>query len=568
MEKLRRQVRIARRRLAVQRFLRIVPWCLFATLLIAAALVALDKYYPLGLESWAWPAIGVATGIVAAAAWVWLRGQSELDAAIEIDRRFALRERVSSTFALSAEQRETPIGQALIADAIRALERVEVAAGFRLSLNRAALLPLAPAALAFLLASFLNPTSETATATTELVEQKIHVKKATQVAQKKVSQQIEEAKKQNLKELTEQLGKLESGLEKLSKGDADRRDALVKLNDLNKELEQRREQLRGSDKVKEQLEQLKDLAKGPADRVAEALKDGDLKQAAKELQALQEQLQSGKLDGQAKADLAKQLEGMEQKLKAAAEQHRQKEDALKSQIAQKRAAGQTEQAEQLERQLAKLQQQRPQMEQLEQLAQKMGKCAECTKQGNNQEAASALAQMQGDLEQMAQQSAEADLLDEAMAEMADAKDAMACQDCDGRGCETCRNEGNNGSSRRGLQPGRGHVKADRPEEEIRTGLYDTRTRQQIGPGAVSVVGRVDGPNSKGRVEQEIQAQLEAARGSAADPLAETKLPRGYREHARTYFDVLREGEKGASAEAAQPTPLPPAEPSSDQPPAP
>ena len=560
MDQLRRQVRVARRRLAVQRFLRLAPWCLFVTLLVAAALVAIDKFYPLGLANWVWPTIALGAGVLAAAAWVGLRGQSELDAAIEIDRRFELRERVSSTFALSVEQRESPMGQALVADALRALERVEVASGFRLSLNRTAFLPLAPAALAFLVASFLNPTSETATATTDLAEQKLHVKTATQVAQKKVSQKIAEAKKQNLKELTDQLGKLEAGLEKLSKGDDDRRDALVKLNDLNKELEQRREQLRGSDKVKEQLEQLKDLAKGPADRLAEALKDGDLKQAAKELQALQEQLQSGKLDGEAKADLAKQLEHMEQKLKAAAEQHRQREDALKSQIAQKRAAGQTEQAEQLERQLAKLQQQRPQMEQLEQLAQKMGKCAECTKQGNNEEAASAMAQMQGDLEQMAQQGAEAELLDEAMAQMAEAKDAMACPDCDGRGCENCRGE-REGQSRRGLQPGRGHVDADRPEDEIQTGLYDTRTRQQIGPGAVSVVGRVDGPNSKGRVEQEIQSQLEAARGGAADPLAETRLPRGYREHARTYFDVLRDGNKAEAEEGAPPK----ADGTSDQP---
>ena len=51
MEKLRRQVRIARRRLAMQQFLRAVPWFLFAALAVAALLVAVDKYYPLGLTS-------------------------------------------------------------------------------------------------------------------------------------------------------------------------------------------------------------------------------------------------------------------------------------------------------------------------------------------------------------------------------------------------------------------------------------------------------------------------------------------------------------------------------------
>ena len=75
-------------------------------------------------------------------------------------------------------------------------------------------------------------------------------------------------------------------------------------------------------------------------------------------------------------------------------------------------------------------------------------------------------------------------------------------------------------------------------------MYDTKVRQKVGRGAVSVTGQLDGPNAKGRVEQEIQSQFEAARSSAADPLADTKMPRGYREHARTYFDVLHEGDKG------------------------
>ena len=77
------------------------------------------------------------------------------------------------------------MGQALVHDAIRAIEGVDVAPGFRLSLSPTALLPFAPAAAAFLIAVFLNPVGETATATTELVAQKVQVKKATQVAQAK-----------------------------------------------------------------------------------------------------------------------------------------------------------------------------------------------------------------------------------------------------------------------------------------------------------------------------------------------------------------------------------------------
>lgn len=542
MEKLRRKVLIARRRLAMQRFLRALPWCLFATLLVAAVLITIDKYRPLGLQAWAWPALAAAVGAVMAGAWVWFKGQSEIDAAIEIDRRFGLHERVSSTYALSEDDRESPVGRALVDDALRAIDRVEVAEAFRLKLNRFAFLPVLPAVAAFLVAVFLNPTSETATATASISEQKVQVKKATEVAHQKAVERLKEAREKDMKELEEPLTKLEQGLKQMAKTDEDRQQAMVKMNDLKKELEQRREQLQGSDRLKDQLEQLKNLARGPADKLAGALRNGDMKQAAKELEALKEQLKDGKLDEESKKQLANQLEQMEQKMKAMAEKHRQMEEELKSQIAEKRAAGQTKEADELEKQLAKLAKQAPQMQQLEKMAQKLGQCAQCTKNGDGQAAAEALAQMQSELSEMAQQLAEAELLDEALDQLADAKDAMACKDCNGEGCAACRGRFGKQGNRPGNGLGRGQGEGDRPEEETRTGFYDTKVKQQIGRGAATMTDRVDGPNIKGRVEQEIQSQFESVRGGAADPLADTKLPRGYKEHARTYFDTLREGE--------------------------
>ncbi|HVU87710.1 MAG TPA: hypothetical protein VHD36_10345 [Pirellulales bacterium] len=542
MEKLRRQVRIARRRLALQRLLRVLPWCLFATLVVAALLVAIDKYYPLGLVPWAWPALAVAAGVAGAALLTWLHGQSELDAAIEIDRRFGLAERVSSAYALREADRDTAMGEALVADALRAIARVDVAPAFRLSLSRAALLPLLPAAAVFLLSVFLNPTGETATATTTLSEQKLEVKKAAEVAHKKIAERLKEAREQDLKEV-EALTKLEAGLKELAKGDEDRRQAMVKLNDLNKELAERREQLRGNERLQEQMQQLKNLAKGPADRLAEALKEGDLQEAARELAALQEKLKAGELDEQNLADLAQQLAAMEQKLKSAAEKQGEMAKELKRQIAEKRAAGQSQEAEQLEKKLARLEQRAPQMEKLSQLATKMGQCASCMKQGDKESAAAALAEMQAELSELAKGEAEGALLDDALDELADAKAGLSDAEAENEG-NPFGGGGRQRRERRGLEPGRGHLDADGPEGEIEGGLYDTKVRQKVGRGSVNVTGQLGGPNAKGRVEQEIQAQFQAARSSGADPLADTHMPRGYREHARTYFDVLREGDKG------------------------
>ena len=58
-----------------------------------------------------------------------------------------------------------------------------------------------------------------------------------------------------------------------------------------------------------------------------------------------------------------------------------------------------------------------------------------------------------------------------------------------------------------------------------------------------MTGTADGPNVKGKVQQEIQTQFESAKAQETDPLNGQQLPKGYREHAKKYFDALREGQK-------------------------
>ncbi len=58
-----------------------------------------------------------------------------------------------------------------------------------------------------------------------------------------------------------------------------------------------------------------------------------------------------------------------------------------------------------------------------------------------------------------------------------------------------------------------------------------------------VIGEVDGPNLKGEVREEIKAQLEAARVESSDPLTGQRLPNGYVEHTKRYFDSLRKGKR-------------------------
>ncbi|HEV3344074.1 MAG TPA: hypothetical protein VG125_27110, partial [Pirellulales bacterium] len=157
MDVLKQQVRRARRRLAFQRFLGVLSWSWFAWLLVAAVVVTVDKFKPLGVLEWVWPAVALGAGLLMAIVWSLVTRRSELEAAIEIDRRFGLKERVSSTYALDAGQLGSSAGRALVDDAVKRVERLHVADQFRVRLGRWSWLPLLPGVAVFLIALFLQP---------------------------------------------------------------------------------------------------------------------------------------------------------------------------------------------------------------------------------------------------------------------------------------------------------------------------------------------------------------------------------------------------------------------------
>ena len=62
-------------------------------------------------------ALGV--GLVAAIVWTLVSRRSVLDAAIELDLRFGLKERVSSSLSLSEDDLQSDAGRALVKDALK-----------------------------------------------------------------------------------------------------------------------------------------------------------------------------------------------------------------------------------------------------------------------------------------------------------------------------------------------------------------------------------------------------------------------------------------------------------------
>ncbi len=552
MDQLRQQVARARRRLVFEQFSHRLVWCLLGGLIIAAIAVAVPRVMTLAAlpanwdMTWFLGALGAA--FVAAATWTAVSRRTALDAAIEIDRRFELRERVASSLSLSDEDQSSEVGRAVVNDALRAVSRIEVDEKFRLHLDRRAWWPLVPAALVFVLVTFVDRRAESSIDPNTPANIEKQVKQSAESLRKKIEERRKEAREKGLEEAEGLFKEIEQGTRELTeKENIDRTKAAVKLNDLAKQLEERRQQLGGKNGLREQFQNMKNLGAGPAEKAAQAMKQGDWKKALEEVEKLAKDLREGNLSDGEKQQLAEQLQQMKEKLEAAAQAHEQAKEELQKQIEKLKEQGNLAKAGELQEKLDKLQQQQPQMNKLQQLAQQMGQIQQGLEQGDGQQAADAMAQLAQQLDQMQQDMNELEMLDAAMDQLEMAKDAMACAECQGGGCEACQGGmanmglGNNLEGKPGMGMGLGRGIGPRPDEKNDTNLRDTRVRQKPRQGAAVFGGMVEGPNIKGEVEQSIKEEMATLSAEPADPLTSERLPKSRRQHAEQYFQMLREG---------------------------
>jgi hypothetical protein len=556
MEEIKRQVNRAQRRLVLEQFLLVAGWSLFATLLIAAIGLAIPRIWvlPIAQQTWdiSWIAGGVAVGLVVAAIWTYAIRRSRLDAAIELDRRFGLKERVSSTLALTSDELSSDIGKALVTDAIRRVERLDVKEQFRVSPTWRIALPLAPAIALAILAMLPAAAMKQAQATSTPPEE---IKKQIKTATQKLQEKIRENQKRNeelglkendlLKEVNRELDKL------VSKETADRKDALIKLNDLAKQIEERKQDLGGAEKMRKDLDKLKDIAKGPADKMAEALKEGDFGKAEQEMKKLNEELKAGTLSKEDQEKLAKQLEQVKEKLQQAMQEKQEARERLQQQIQQKLAEGNVGEAAKLQQQLDQLETgAEQQAAMMQQLADKLGEAAKNLQEGGDpKKAAEQLDKLAGDLAKMQQQLDQLENLQEVLDQLADAKDALNCQACQGQGCAQCQGDGDGdklgnktGNNQSQNARNRGQGQGLRDEEETDKSFYDTRVAADPKTGQSVKIGEASGPNKAGKSQEAIKEEISASLAKEPDALEDVTLPRDHRENAKQYFERLRKGQ--------------------------
>ena len=535
MEVLERQVRAAHRRLTLQKFFGFLGVSLFVCLSLAVGVLAFDRFRPLAespLQAWVVLLVGLAAGVLVAAGLAVAKRGERLAAAIEIDRRYELKERISSTLALDSTERESPAGQALVADASRRIERLNMGEKFRPRPGRWTWFSGVPALAAFLVAWLIEPAinderAKAGGATTAAQERQIKVE--AKELRKKADALKKQANDKGLKDAEDLIQRIEQASKEVSESkDVSKEKTLIKFNDIGKDLEKRRAEL-GADQLKKQLDQLKNLQKGPADELAKSLKDGDFSKAAEALKKLQSKLDDGKLDPKSKQELAKQLGEMREKMQKMADAHKKSVEDLKKQVTDKKKAGKLQEATELEQQLAKLTQQSEAMKKLEKLAEKLGQCEKCLGgNGDKKEAQRSMDALKQAMDRLQAEMEEQKMLDQAMDEMSEAKENMMAG-----------NTGKNDGKKPGDGMGRGRGQGDRPEEEGKTGFYDTKARTKPTKGEVVFEGMVDGPNKKGQVGQQIESDFTSVKGGEADPLTSQPLTKKYRGHSEDYFEKLR-----------------------------
>jgi chemotaxis protein histidine kinase CheA len=536
MDQINQKAKMARRRLFVGRFLSFTPYTFGTFLTVAAVGVMIPKMTPLVVEPniWygSWFGAAAALGLLVNCVMTWIGRPTLIEAATEIDRRFALRERLSSTLMLSPEDRETNLGQALTSDANRRAEVLDVPAKFDWGFNRRMLLPIVPLLLSGLYFYLPDRQSEVAEGKTAALNTNL-VKNSTQPLLEQIKKKREQAEKDDLKDAIEMFKKLEGELEKMQQDTKlDPKQALAKLNEIKEQLNERRKELGNADALKKNLQNMEKFENGPADELAEALKKGDFEKAEDALQELMENIKGGKMDQSQIEKLEKQLEQLSNALKQAADAHEQAKQNLQEQIKQAQKNGDNQKAGELQRKLEQMQAMDSSMAQMQQMADMLSQCQNCMKNGDQQGLQEAMSQMASQLSEMNLNDGQLQDLDQLMSELSECKNGM----CEG-------GMGKMMSQFPGQGMGEGQGDGDRPEEENEIDFYDTQVRDKMKLGQTVFGGKIGGENRKGI--SRVQVQEEIAREMTADPeaLDEIPLPKTQKDHTRDYFNTLRDGKK-------------------------
>ncbi len=362
--------------------------------------------------------------------------------ATAIDLRMNLRERISSASMMSSEEKATPMGNALWVDATRRAESLDVRDSFPVKFGSHYIRWLAPIALiacSFLLSDPSGAAADSAANQTLTVSQ---VKNSIEPLIQQVRKQREQAEKDKLDE-AELFKNLESQLESLkSKPPKDPTKFMSELTKLQDKLEEKRREMGTGESLKKQLAGLKKLDNGPAEKLAEAMKDGEMEEASEQIQQMMEKMEKGELTKQEQEKLAEQLKEMQKALEEAAKAHEQEKKQVEEQLKQAEESGDMEKAAELAKKLDEMQQKDADMKAAQQMSQSLADAAESLSKGDQKGASQSLSEMKQQLSKMAKNAKNSQSLQELAENMNNSKRSSMCKGCSGEGCKACNGKSN------------------------------------------------------------------------------------------------------------------------------
>lgn len=557
-----RQVARVRRRLFLQTLLAALAWGWLVALVCAVGWLLIEPYLRVdGAAGLRWTIAGGLVGVASLSAVVFaaLRAPSRLAAALALDERFQMKERVTTALTLAAAELDSPAGQALLADVNTRLAPLRIRDRFPVRLPRvAALVPLGVLALV-LLALFYKPALNPAQAETKepLADSPVgraNLEKALRPLQRKQTKKIGERPK------SDELQRLEAELDRLAQKPHDTREQgrqLVKdISNAEDEIHKREKQLADrADALKEQMKQAERLSKqekkdGPARKLDKALDQAEFKKAREEAERLGKQLQADeevarlrkkmkdeKLTDEQKQEMREQLEKLKDQ-ELSREQKEQMEKQLqdmkdklerltRSEEAKERLRDLQRQGamskEELDRELDQLAKNMDKLDSqtkkdLQELAQKLGECQKCMKEGKQGEAAEKLAEAAEALARL-DPNGENKELQQQLQQLQEARKAV-CQALNPKPV-----------------PGAGR----RPEaKDGDTAAKDEWSHSQMDKGRLQVLDHVPGDGFKGpRKPAEMSEEIRRASQEEPEAITRQRLPRSASDMARGYFEKLR-----------------------------
>jgi hypothetical protein len=507
-----------------------------------------------------WIVVGTAAGLgwLAGTLWSFATRPSRETAALEIDRRFELHERVTTAVGLRTQDRDTPAGQALLADAAAKAAALPVAEKFPIRPRRSlGGIPVLAGAIAAAFAFYqpdttgAGPLTDTPAGRNPVASTRLPADAKTLPSEKFTKllkpDQLDRKKSNELLKLEEELDRtMEKWKQNEPKDEQQAREKVAELTALEDKLARFKEQeYQKLKQLENQLQQLDKLSKenefedGPARELNDALSKGNLKKAQEELDELKKKAKDKKLESKDLAKLDNQLKEMKKQLTANKEK-KEKLEQLKKKIDQAKKDGKD--AEALERELAQAEAEMKQAgEQMEKMAQKMEKIRQMAQNGEMEQLAEELAQL-GD--QMKGIEGEIQDLEDADDYLQKLRDELkkACKQCEGDPKKTDKlgSKDDEDWSPFG-NPGMGKRKEDK---DAKTNSKDERIRGLFDKtGQKRYAGAIKGPAFTKKSTVELDQQIQQAAQDAPRAIDTQRVPKEAQTGVKEYFEKIGGTEK-------------------------